>query len=717
MNIYDIAEHFANQTTRSIFLTGKAGTGKTTFLKRIKENSPKQLAIVAPTGVAAINAGGVTIHSFFQLPFTPFVPTAEGRRNLLSKLKMSGVKRKVLQELELLIIDEISMVRADIMDEIDVILRHFRFRYNEPFGGVQLICIGDLYQLSPVAIPEEWDVLSSYYPTPYFFDSQVITNHPLQYLEFDKVFRQSDATFIQVLNAVRDNRLTHKELTTLQKRVQPQFDLDKHKDHILLTTHNAKADRINDTQMARLKGKEHLFRAQIQGEFPAKSFPNHEELRLKVGAKVMFIANDTDFPRRYFNGKIGTISNITDKKEIYVHCDDQKEDILVKTETWENIKYTVDPKTKQIEEKHLGAYIQYPLRLAWAITIHKSQGLTFDKAAIDVESAFTSGQVYVALSRCRTLEGMVLLNELPIQALYVDPNVTQYSNQKPSADVLEDILTEAKSQYNTEILLSIFNFNFVSGLCSQAYNLISQELPLFGSNAMSDLKPIRESLQSLTIVGAKFSQQIIQLTQQKDHQMLKQRIASASDYFVKELDKNIDPLEDLRVHVDDKELAAEYALSIETLHDALVKKSYIISNIRKDYSSEHYFKLNNRFKIKPFKVKFAKDGKKTDDEKELSQKKEKKENTLEITLRLYNEGFSDEGIAEQRGLAVSTIEGHLAKLVAKGKIDIEDFASKDQIDAVAECFKEGIEISEVYERTGGCLSYSLLRLIRDKQSK
>ena len=234
---------------------------------------------------------------------------------------------------------------------------------------------------------------------------------------------------------------------------------------------------------------------------------------------------------------------------------------------------------------------------------------------------------------------------------------------------------------------------------------------------MSDLKPIRESLQSLTIVGAKFSQQIIQLTQQKDHQMLKQRIASASDYFVKELDKNIDPLEDLRVHVDDKELAAEYALSIETLHDALVKKSYIISNIRKDYSSEHYFKLNNRFKIKPFKVKFAKDGKKTDDEKELSQKKEKKENTLEITLRLYNEGFSDEGIAEQRGLAVSTIEGHLAKLVAKGKIDIEDFASKDQIDAVAECFKEGIEISEVYERTGGCLSYSLLRLIRDKQSK
>lgn len=721
MTIYDIAEHFATQTTRSIFLTGKAGTGKTTFLRQLKESCPKQLAIVAPTGVAAINAGGVTMHSFFQLPFTPFVPTTEGRRNLLSKMKMSGMKRKVLQELELLIIDEVSMVRADIMDAIDTILRHYRFRFNEPFGGVQLICIGDLYQLSPVAIPEEWSVLAPYYPTPYFFDSHVITSNPLQYVEFDKVFRQSDATFIKVLNAVRNDKLTSDELSILQKRVQPNFNLDQHKDYILLTTHNAKADRINDRQMAQLKTKEHTFKASIQGEFPEKSFPNHQELKLKEGAKVMFIANDTEFPRKYFNGKIGTISKITDNKVIFVHCDDEKEDILVKTETWENIQYSVNATTKQIEEKKLGAYTQYPLRLAWAITVHKSQGLTFDKVAIDVEAAFTSGQVYVALSRCRTLEGLVLLSNLQQRALSVDPNVSHYTDQKPTTEALEEVLSDAKAQYNKEILLSIFNINSCAGLCAQAYDLISKDLPLFGATALSALQPIRESLQALSVVGAKFCQQIIQLANQNDHKMLSKRIKAASDYFTKEIDKLIDQVEDLSIQTGDAELAGEYDIAIETLHDALVKKSYIISNIRKDYSSEHYFKLNKHFKIKPFKVKSYKKGlglfQGNEMDNSSTSKKGKKENTYELTLKLYNEGLSVDEIAEQRGLAISSIERHLAKLVDQGKIDMEDFASKDQVQAVIDCFKEGIEINKVYEKAGSNLSYNMLRMLRDKYCK
>lgn len=716
MEIYDIAENFATNTTRSIFLTGKAGTGKTTFLKKLKESCHKQLAIVAPTGVAAINAGGVTIHSFFQLPFTPFVPTPEGRRNLIGKLKMSGVKRKVIQELELLIIDEISMVRADIMDEIDLVLRHFRFRHNEPFGGVQLICIGDLYQLAPVAIHEEWQVLAPYYRTPYFFDSQVIQHHPLLYLEFDKVFRQKDATFIRILNEVRNDQLSSDSLALLQQQSDPAFDINQHQDYILLTTHNAKADRINDTEMGRLRTKEYTFTAQITGDFPEKSLPNHQVLALKVGAKVMFIANDTETPRRYFNGKIGTISNIDADKKIWVHCDGDKEDILVKSETWENIRYTVNPTTKQIEEKKLGTYTQYPLRLAWAITIHKSQGLTFDKVAVDIESAFTAGQVYVALSRCRSLDGIVLLSNIQRNAISVDPNVTLYASQKTTNETLERTLSSAKAQFNKEILLSIFNFSFSAGLSSQIYDIILKDAPLFSNDALQKLLPIKAALQELTNIGGRFCQQIQRLCQNDDYSTLTQRIQSASDYFTKELDAILNNIEDIKISTQDKELANEYKLSLESLHDDIAQKSYIISNIKKDYSAKNYFKLKDHFKAKKFKVD-CKPNKK--DEKENTKNKKKKssdskQSTYEITLELYKKGLSLEQIAEVRDLALSSIERHIAHLIFDKAIPMSDFLTKEQEATIFECFEAGATISDIYDTLEGNVSYQLLRRMYER---
>lgn len=601
-SIYTLAEEFAQHTHRSVFITGKAGSGKTTFLKQLRQNTSKQIAIVAPTGVAAINAGGVTIHSFFQLPFTPFVPSPEGRQNLIGKMKMSGPKRKVLQELELLVIDEISMVRADVMDEIDTVLRHFRFRHNEPFGGVQLICIGDLYQLAPVALNEEWQVLSPYYKTPYFFDSQVIQTYPLLCLEFDKIFRQKDKSFIDLLNVIRDNKLTNSDLKLLEKRHCPDFNLAKHPDYILLTTHNAKADNINAEEMDRLKTCEHTFTATVDGEFPEKNFPNNPILRLKRGAKVMFIANDSESPRRYFNGKIGTVTRIDGEENVYVHCDGEDEDIKVKQEIWTNIRYSVNPSTKQIEENELGSYTQLPLRLAWAITIHKSQGLTFDKVAIDIEDAFTSGQVYVALSRCRSLEGILLLSPINRNSLSVNPDVIEYSAIKPNFEELKTNLDKDKSIYNLEILQEVFNFNFCLGQVNELRMLIGNDTDLFSKESHTFVDEVHQLTNNITVVGSKFRRQLAELFQQDDQKKIAERMEAASKYFTEELEK----LEKLLTHSpttsESYEMAEEYNFCLHTLYDEISRKLLIISNINCDYSTKKITEIKQSFKAKQLKT-------------------------------------------------------------------------------------------------------------------
>lgn len=698
MNIYEITDDFARHTTRSLFLTGKAGTGKTTFLKQLRKDCAKQMAVVAPTGVAAINAGGVTIHSFFQLPFTPFVPTPEGRRNLVSKLKMSGMKRKVLQELELLVIDEISMVRADVLDEIDTVLRHCRFRHNEPFGGVQLICIGDLYQLAPVAISEEWNVLAPYYRTPYFFDSMVVREHPLLYVEFDTIFRQKDQQFIHLLNAVRNNQVTEAELQLLQSRYDAGFNIAKHKDYILLTTHNAKAEKVNQTEMARLKYIEHTFTATIKGEFPEKGFPNNPELNLKIGAKVMFIANDTDFPRKYFNGKIGIVSNIDEEENIYVHCDDMEEDILVKPEIWENIRYSVNSSTKQIEEKKLGEFKQIPLRLAWAITVHKSQGLTFDKVAIDIEDAFTSGQVYVALSRCRSLEGITMLSPINRSSLAVNANVVDYANQKPSMENVQEQLQSDRMRFNEEMLRSTFSFAFCSGQANLIRQNIQKGGALFNAEAPEYILALKQQIDEIATVGSKFCHQLSQLSQQGNSLLIDQRVKAASDYFCPLLNKVLKFILESPVSTDDRELAKEYLFELETLHDEVARKLHIIKHIKRDHSTEHILALKQKFEAPKFKLK--------------AKKSKAKINTLEVTLALYKEGMTIEEIAQERDLVSSTIEGHIAKLIAQKKISLYDFVTEEQAQSVKDCLQAGASLHDIYESLNGNLTYGQLRMIQ-----
>jgi PIF1-like helicase/HRDC domain/UvrD-like helicase C-terminal domain len=416
----ELARHYVLTTRKNIYLTGKAGTGKTTFLRQLSQQSLKRMAIVAPTGVAAINAGGMTIHSLFQLPFGPFVPghTQEQR-------KFTREKIRLIQGLDLLVIDEISMVRADLLDAIDDVLRRYR-RGTLPFGGVQLLMIGDLHQLPPVVKDEEWQLLRQHYQTLYFFGSHALQQSQHVTIELQQIFRQRDPDFVTLLNSVRDNRLSPSVLARLNARYIPDFSPSAETPYITLTSHNATASDINAEQLSALKAPEHQFKASIEGDFPAFAYPTEETLLLKAGAQVMFVKNDPGPMKRYFNGKLGQIERF-DGDTIFVKCDDDPQPISVLRTEWCNQKYRLDESTKEITQELLGTFTQYPLRLAWAITIHKSQGLTFDRVIIDAAAAFAHGQVYVALSRCKSLEGIVLRSPIAGSNVKTDMVVRTYS--------------------------------------------------------------------------------------------------------------------------------------------------------------------------------------------------------------------------------------------------------------------------------------------------
>ena len=599
---YEIANNFATLTNRSLFLTGKAGTGKTTFLKQLKERSKKEMAIVAPTGVAAINAGGVTIHSFFQLPFHPLIPTAEGKKDLIGKLKINSARRKVLYELELLVIDEISMVRADVLDAIDTILRHFKYKRNEPFGGVQLIFIGDMYQLSPVYKEDEWQMLSSYYSGMYFFDSLVIKQQPPVYIEFDKIFRQSNLNFIKLLNEVRNNNISDEGFEMLQQLYNPDFKLPKNDIYITLTTHNYKADNINSEELEKLKGKPKKFKAKITGDYPEKSYPTEEELEFKVGAKVMFLKNDKESPRRYFNGKIGEIIEFDDDF-ILVKCPGDDEAITVTPETWENNSYTTNVNTKQIEETLLGTFVQFPLRLAWAITIHKSQGLTFDKAIIDAGQAFAPGQVYVALSRCRSLEGMVLLSKIDRSSLKIDHNIVEHSKQKLPIEILDNQLDVSKREYREHILLAVFDFKTVVGQLNRLMDFVKEKASSFNEETLPFLNSLHEQLENIQNIATRFQNELqrMMLTD-VDEKKLQERITSAVNYFTEQLKNLIEELKQSPASTDSKGNATDYNDDLKTIFTSLAEKLHIFKSIKDEFTVENYYIAKNTLLLPPFTV-------------------------------------------------------------------------------------------------------------------
>jgi len=527
----DLAFDFVQYTGQNIFLTGKAGTGKTTFLKSLKEKSPKRMIVVAPTGVAAINAGGVTIHSFFQLSFGPQInfENTSAQQNRYSKEKIN-----IIRSLDLLVIDEISMVRADILDAIDRVLRRFRNR-NKPFGGVQMLMIGDLQQLSPVVKSNEWNLLKKEYETVYFFSSKTLRQTPYVSIELTHVFRQQDNRFISILNKVRDNKLDQEALNELNKRYIPNF---KHKDKegfIILCTHNIQAHRLNETKLRELTSKTHSFRASIEGNFPEFSYPTDFELKLKVDAQVMFVKNDPDPQKLFYNGKIGKITKLEDEI-IYVQCPDDEDEIAVSVLQWDNVHYSINTKTAEIKEVVEGSFSQFPLKLAWAITIHKSQGLTFEHAIIDAEASFAHGQVYVALSRCKTLEGMVLSTPISNRSIINDTTVSGFIQNVEQNQPNDSHLLDAKLAYQRELLSDLFSFERTKMLLNVLNKLMRENSSSVPQVLIDFFKQIHTTfLAELLEVSVKFQLQIEQyLRTQADAENnidLQERIVKAAKYF------------------------------------------------------------------------------------------------------------------------------------------------------------------------------------------
>ncbi len=459
----ELAYNFVQFTDKNIFLTGKAGTGKTTFLHNLKKSSLKRMAIVAPTGVAAINAGGVTIHSFFQLPFGPYLANGLGlattEASAQRNRKFNKEKINLIQSLDLLVIDEISMVRADLLDGIDEVLRRYK-DHHKPFGGVQLLMIGDLHQLSPVVRDDDWKILRDYYPNLYFFSSRALQKALPVCIELKHIYRQSDTYFIDLLNAVRENRINQEVLANLNQRYIPDFEPGEEEGYITLTTHNNTAQEINDKKLIDLASPKRLFKAKIVNEFPEYSYPTVADLELKVGAQVMFVKNDPSRDKLFYNGKIGKVTKIDDDK-VFVKCPGDDWPIEVGPAEWENLKYELNTESKEVEEKVIGSFIQYPLKLAWAITIHKSQGLTFEKAIIDASASFAHGQVYVALSRCKSFEGMVLRSPIALNSVKTDGTVYAYTKKADQEAPDERRLIESKVSFQQSLLHELFDFKLI----------------------------------------------------------------------------------------------------------------------------------------------------------------------------------------------------------------------------------------------------------------
>ena len=610
---FQLAIDFIHYTNRSVFLTGKAGTGKTTFLKYIKQHSNKQTAVVAPTGVAAINAGGSTIHSFFQLPFTPFIPENKGfgkddslndKHSLLGRIRLNTERRKVMQQLELLIIDEISMVRCDVLDAIDTILKSIRQRNNEPFGGIQVLLIGDMYQLPPVIPDAEWQILSQHYQGPYFFDSRVMQKHPPAYIELNKIYRQSDQQFIDILNQVRNNELTEGSIKILHSRYLPSFSTNKEDGFIHLTTHNYKADNSNANELNNLTGKLFSFKAIIEGDFNEKAYPADILLEIKIGAQVMFIKNDADKTKRYFNGKIGIVTKI-DEDIIFVQCKNEIDLIEVKKDIWKNVRYSINKQTQQVEENEIGSFTQYPLRLAWSITIHKSQGLTFEKAVIDAGQAFAPGQVYVALSRCTSLEGLVLLSRITSNSLHTDQRIINFSKNKETAQLTKSLLEE-KHRYQTTLLSLLFDFSSSVKLFSVVLRDVEEHADAFNTEAFDWLNQANEKINVLWDVGKKFQTQLQQFFQQEilpeQNLLLQQRIIKAAIYFEEQIGDLLKFFFSSPVVSDRKQYAMAYNEDVKELFTELAQQKHIISSCKDGFNVAVYHDSKNNFTLPSFNV-------------------------------------------------------------------------------------------------------------------
>ena len=589
-----LAWQFIENTGTHLFLTGKAGTGKTTFLRRLKEQTPKRMVILAPTGIAAINAGGVTIHSFFQLSFATFVPETTFNSSQ-THYRFSKEKRNIIRSMDLLVIDEISMVRADLLDAIDSALRRYRDR-EKPFGGVQLLMIGDLQQLAPVVKENEWEMLKNYYETPYFFASRALRETVYMTIELKTVYRQSDTFFLSLLNKIRENQADDEVLNELNRRYQPGFRPRKEEGYIRLTTHNYQAQKVNDNELASLPGLTYSFRAEIDGTFPEYLYPADEVLTIKAGAQIMFLKNDPSSEKRYYNGMIGEVAAVNDAGMI-VRGKDNGDEFQLLPEEWGNYKYVLNEETKEITEEIEGTFRQYPIRLAWAITIHKSQGLTFERAIIDARNSFAHGQTYVALSRCKTLEGMVLESPLRREAIISDSTVDDFTKEvernKPGNRQLHDM----QKAYFFDLLSDLFNFYSLDQAYKRLLRLIDEDLYKLYPKQLAEYKELAPHIKEKIVeVSQRFRNQYTRLINGSDDyaadQGLQERVRSGAGYFRKELEPVRALFEKTNMPLDNKELRKQLNERLQALDDALwIKESLLEAMMGQPFTVTGYLKL------------------------------------------------------------------------------------------------------------------------------
>jgi len=746
-----LAARFVNSTARHVFLTGKAGTGKTTFLHQLARSTHKRFVILAPTGIAALNAKGVTIHSQFLFPFGSFIPERQlpadipeygafhDRDTLNRRHPLNSIRRNVLRNIDLLIIDEVSMLRADLLDAIDHRLRSVRGEYNKSFGGVQLLLIGDLFQLPPVVKDDEWRVLRKWYDSAHFFEARAIKEAGYAHIELDKIFRQQDGDFIHILNNLRNNTVTKQDVETLNAHYRANIPKNESEGVITLTTHNRSADELNQQSLAKLPGKTHYFQAEIKDDFPQSMYPVLPELELKVGAQIMFIRNDQE--KAYFNGKLAKVTAI-DGNDISVEMLDDGMPYTLKQEHWENKRYTVDAVTKDQKEEVLGIFSQYPVKLAWAITVHKSQGLTFDKAIIDVGSAFAPGQVYVALSRLRTLGGLILRTRIDPSVVSTDKDVMAFSERQHTQQPLPEQLKEQQRHYLQAVLASTFDLGDITK--KVGFVRRDNDGSEFEDESMKTaLTRLAEKLDAEAVNTHTFQYQLLRLLHSEDREALLTRIEKGGAYYSAMLRES---MKDLLQHLAQVELLSrtkEYAAELREVDGMLVKKLAMIAKAGIITTS-----ILNGEDIKPMPeiertladqrtgmvadiAKWALENKPktstktgrtrtTRSEDGVFSVKKKREGkavkgeTYQKTYALLKEGKDLAAIAAERQLSLGTIEGHAARGIGEGEVDISTVMDDAARNAIADWMRENKDkaTNDARAHFGEAYSYGQLRMVQ-----
>lgn len=674
----ELALNFIEKTDRNLFITGKAGTGKTTFLHQIKKESLKRMIIVAPTGVAAINAKGVTIHSFFQMPFGPILPNQIANTSNQQR-KFSKTKIDIIKSLDLVIIDEISMVRADLLDGIDQVLRRYKNR-NKVFGGAQVLMIGDLQQLAPVVKPNEWSLLQQHYNTVYFFSSKAYQEANVVSIELKHIYRQKNEDFITILNEIRNDDLSEKSAKILNERYNPTFSPSKEEGYITLTTHNRRANLINDSELNKLKTKSCFFKAEVSGKFNENAFPNDENLALKIGSQVMFIKNDSSLEKRYYNGKIGVITDIS-KETVTVQCANEIDEIVAEKELWDNINYSINEETKELKEDIVGSFKQIPLRLAWAITIHKSQGLTFDRAVIDAEASFAHGQTYVALSRCTSLEGLVLKTPISSNAIINDKTVSTFNETVEENHPDETILNESEKNFQLNLISELFDYQPLLYPISRLIDIYYKNRTSIKGDVIDHLQTIKDDgVVALMKVSNGFKNQLNAISEDsilpENSSQIQERFIKALNYFVTQTKGNIlNPLNAISFSTDNKAVKKDFTKQFDSLQEKLLEKLFSLQKMTNGFKVQEYLEVRAKAvlqKSEPTKKK-----------KVVS----KRDPILAIKLRELRDGISkDLGIPHFQIFTQETLyamcdelprtENALLKIAGMGKIRVSKYGEE-----------------------------------------